>query len=131
MANDKIDNVVEKLDSVSDKVSDINTKLEVHISKFNMHIDQEQEQNEILKRNTDILHVNTASLKDHMERTDLLESYVKKLDQRIVPVELELLRSTAVSDWWKARVVFLAKLGGAIAAIGTLAGMAKWLLNAL
>lgn len=131
MANDKIDNVVEKLDSVSDKVSDINTKLEVHISKFNMHIDQEQEQNEILKRNTDILHVNTASLKDHMERTDLLESYVKKLDQRIAPVELELLRSTAVSDWWKARVVFLAKLGGAIAAIGTLAGMAKWLLNAL
>lgn len=131
MANDKIDNVVEKLDSVSDKVSDINTKLEVHISKFNMHIDQEQEQNEILKRNTDILHINTASLKDHMERTDLLESYVKRLDQRMAPVELELLRSTAVADWWKARVVFLAKLGGAIAAIGTLAGMIKWLLNAL
>lgn len=131
MANDKIDNVVEKLDSVSDRVSDINTKLEVHISKFNMHIDQEQERNEILKRNTDILDINTASLKDHMERTDLLESYVKRLDQRIAPVELELLRSTAVADWWKARVVFLAKLGGAIAAIGTLAGMAKWLLNAL
>ena len=131
MASEKLDNVVEKLDSLSDKVSDITTKLEVHISKFDIHLEQEQERNEILKRNTDILHVNTASLKDHMERTDLLESYVKKLDQRITPVELELLRNTAVSDWWKARVVFIAKLGGAIAAIGTLAGMAKWLLNAL
>ena len=128
MANDKMDNVVKKLDSVSDKVSDINTKLEVHISKFDIHLEQEQERIQVLKRNTEILNENTASLKDHMERTDLLETYVKKLDERIQPVELQLIRSQAVADWWKARVVFLAKLGGAIAALGTMVSMLKWLL---
>jgi DNA repair exonuclease SbcCD ATPase subunit len=130
MANEKLDSVMEKLDNVEEKVSDIRTKLEVHLSKFDAHIELEREQNQILNRNTEILQTNTASLQDHMARTDLLESYVKQLDQRIAPVEMELLRSNAVADWWKARVMFLAKLGGAIAAVSTMLGLLKWLLNA-
>lgn len=130
MANDKLDNVMEKLDNVEDKISDIRTKLEVHLSKFDMHVQLEQEQNEILRRNTDILQENTQSLRDHMERTDLLESYVQQLEKRVSPVEMDLLRSNAVADWWKSRVIFMAKLGGALAAVSTIFGLLKWLLNA-
>lgn len=130
MANDKLDNVMEKLDNVEDKISDIRTKLEVHLSKFDIHVELEKEQNDILKRNTDILQENTRSLREHMERTDLLETYVQQLEKRVSPVEMDLLRSNAVADWWKSRVVFMAKLGGAIAAVSTIFGLLKWLLNA-
>lgn len=128
---DKLDNLAHKLDSVADKVSDIGTKLEVHISKFETHIGHEDSQNADMRRNTEVLQANTESLRDHMQRTNLLESYVKKIDERFTPVELESLRKKAVADWWKGRVVFLAKLGGAIGAIGALAGIAKWLISSL
>lgn len=130
MANDKLDSVMEKLDNVEDKVSDIRTKLEVHLSKYDMHVQFAKEQNDILKQNTEILQENTQSLRDHMERTDLLETYVKQLEQRVSPVEMDLLRSNAVADWWKNRVIFMAKLGGAIAAASTILGLLKWLINA-
>ncbi len=131
MPDGKLDYIVEKLDNMSEKVSDMGTKLEVHIGKFESHVEQEAQHQEALRRNTEVLEENTESLKDHMQRTDLLEAYVKKIDERFTPVEMESLRQKAVADWWKGKVVFLAKLGGAIGALGAIAGIVKWLLASL
>lgn len=119
----------DKLDTIVEKVSNIGTKLEVHIANFEAHISHEEEQKEELKRNTSILQTNTSSLQEHMQRTDALESYVKKIDERFTPVELESLRKKAVADWWKTRVIFMAKLGGAIGAVGAMGGILKMWLN--
>ena len=132
MANDtKIDYIVHKIDSVSEKVADINSNLEVHIAKFEAHIEHGEEQKEEIKRNTDILHQNTASLHEHMRRTDLLESYVKKIEDRFAPVELESLRKKAVSEWIKVKLVIIAKIGGAAAALGSIGAAVKLLLSLL
>jgi len=121
----------DKLDTIVDKISDIGTKLEVYISKFDSHVEHEDELKQDLKTNTEILRVNTESLQDHMARTDTLEAFVKKIDERLNPVELESLRKAAVVEWWKSRVVFLAKVGGAIGAVGALGGILKFLLDSL
>ncbi len=118
-----------KLDTIVDKVSEIATKLEVHITKFESHVEHENEQNAELRQNTEVLRVNTESLQDHMARTDALENYVKKIDERFTPVELESIRRAAVSEWWKNKLVFVAKLGGAVGAIGALGGALKFLLD--
>jgi predicted ribosome quality control (RQC) complex YloA/Tae2 family protein len=131
MADSKLDNISDKLDSVVEKMFNMNTKLEVHIEKFESHAEQEERHQEALRRNTEVLQQNTESLKDHMQRTDLLESYVKKIDERFTPIELESLRQRAVTDWWKGKVMFLAKLGGAIGALGAIMGIVKWMANNL
>lgn len=131
MAESKLDYIADRLDGVADKVDNLNTTLAIHVAKFEEHVEREENDRVHLIRNTDVLHENTASLKDHIRRTDLLEEYVKKLDERFAPVELEALRRRAVTDWIKGKIVLLAKLGGAIGGIGALVGIAKFLIQSL
>lgn len=126
--SDKIDNLAEKLDSVTEKVSDIGTKLEVHLAKFEAHVDGERDRWQALDRNTEILQQNTESLKEHMQRTDLLETYVKKIDERFTPVEVAAQRKQAVHDWWKNSIIFVAKVGAAVTAVTATAKTLFWLL---
>lgn len=117
----------QKLDTLVAKVSDLGTKLEVHLANFQSHTAAEEEQKQDLKQNTRVLQENTSSLQEHMARTDALEHYVKKIDERFTPVELESLRKRAVSDWWKGKVWLGAKLGGALGAVGAITGILRWL----
>lgn len=126
---DKIDTLAKKLDNVTEKVSDIGTKLEVHIAKFDVHLDDEEAHRQAILRNTEVLQSNTDSLKEHMLRTDLLETYVKKIDERLTPVELTAQRKQAVVDWWKGSIVFVAKLGAAVTAITVIFKALSWLLK--
>src|SRR5574343_1294721 len=119
---DKFDTLSSKIDSVTEKISDMNSKLEVHIAKFDAHTEHEETYNVALQRHTEVLQDNTESLKDHMRRTDMLETYVKKIDERFTPVELESLRKKAVTEWWKSKIWFLAKLGGALGTLGAMLG---------
>jgi len=113
---DKIDDLTEKMDNVTEKVSGIDTKLEVHLAKFEAHVDGERDRWEALNHNTKILQENTESLKEHMQRTDLLENYVKKIDERFTPVEIAAQHKLAVANWWKNTLVLIAKIGGALTA---------------
>ena len=126
---DKKDTLAEKLDYVVEKVSDIGTKLEVHITKFNAHTDNEDKYRAAISRNTEILQTNTESLKEHMQRTDLLEVYVKKIDDRFTPVELTSQRKQAVVDWWKNTILIAAKLGAAITTITIIFKGLSWLIG--
>jgi hypothetical protein len=127
----KLDYIAERLDGVSEKVDTINTSLVAHIVKFEAHIEREEEDRQHLARNTEVLRENTASLQDHMRRTDALEVYVKKIDERFTPVELEAMRKRAVADFIKGQVVFLAKLGGALTAVGALVGIVRFIIHSL
>lgn len=123
---DKFDVLANKLDNVTDKLSDINSKLEVQIAKLDAHKEHEDEVDDALRQHTAVLQANTESLKDHMRRTDILETYVKKIDERFTPMEQETARKKAVAEWWKSRVVFVAKLGGAV---GVLSAVLKLLIS--
>jgi len=131
MADGKLDSIADKLDNIVEKVADMGTKLEVHISKFETHVEQEDEHKEALQRNTEVLQQNTESLKDHMERTDLLEAYVKKIDERFTPLELEAMRKKAVTEWRNDKLVLIAKIGGALSALGAIGAALKVLLQHL
>lgn len=132
MADDtKIDYITNRLDTVAEQVSEINTALQVHIAKFDAAVQGNEDDRKNIARNTDILQSNTANLAEHMKRTEILETYVKKIDERFTPVEMELLKKKAVGEWWKNRVMFLAKLGGALGALGALGAAAKMLIHYL
>src|ERR1700744_1773814 len=105
MADDKIDYIAQRLDTVAKKVSEMNDTLQVHVGKFDTHLENVAERQEELKRNTDILHKNTVSLENHIKRTDLLEQYVKSIDERFTPVEMGQLKDRAVSEWIKAKII--------------------------
>ena len=127
----KIDYIAHRLDDVAEKVNDTNTALVAHIAKTTAYLEMAAENREDVRRNTQTLQVNTASLQDHIKRTDLLENYVKKIDARFTPVELEAMRKVAVAEWWKNRVYFMAKLGAAVTALGTIWAVLRFLLKVI
>lgn len=133
MAKDtsKLDYIADRLDTVSEKVDTLNTTLATHVAKFEAHVEREEEDRVHIIRNTDVLHNNTLSLQDHMKRTEILEHYVKAIDDRFTPVELEAMRKKAVGEWTKSRIIFLGKLGGAVAAIGSIGAGIKFLIGYL
>lgn len=128
MADAKLDYITHKLDDVSDKVNDIDTKLQVHIAKFDAAVQDNADDRRNIERNTNILSENTANLAEHMKRTELLESYIKLLENRFTPVEIEATRAKAVEEWVKEKLVLVAKIGGAITALGAITAAVKVLL---
>lgn len=128
---EKLDGIAHKLDTVVEKLADVNTKVEVLASNFNSHVAHEEEQVKAMAENTKVLQANTNSLQEHMSRTNMLETYMKKMDERFSPLELESIRKKAVAEWWKTKVIILGKVGAAIGAVGAIAGIVKFLLSAL
>lgn len=127
MADDKY--LRDKLDALVEKAHDIDSSLKSHVATFEAHTKQDEKVFDELKRNTDILAVNTESLKSHMRRTDQLEEYVKRVESRLTPLEVEALRKEAVRQWWHDKVFLFAKLGGAGAALGAVGAALKILLH--
>lgn len=132
MADDtKFDYIVRRLDTVEEKVSDTNVTLGSHIARFEAHMEKLESQSDQIKRNTDILNRNTASLEHHIERTDLLQEYVTKMDQRFSVIELEAIQKKARRDGYIANLVLLGKLGGAVGALGAIAAALKLAIQVL
>lgn len=125
----KLDYITTRLDKVGEDVSDINTKLEVHMAKFDAVVEDVKLDRQQLQRNTEILGTNTNSLQEHMKRTDILEGYVRNIEGRFTPVELDMMRKKAVSEWIRAQMVLAAKIGGALTALGSAAAAAKLLIQ--
>jgi DNA-directed RNA polymerase sigma subunit (sigma70/sigma32) len=127
----KIDYIQERVDTVVDKVHEIGKNLEGHMATFQAHTAMDEGMYAELRRSNDILQENTNSLKDHMYRTDLLETYVRSLDSRFSPIEMEQLRKRAVSDWWFGKVKLTGKLGAALSAGGAIVIVAKHVVHYL
>jgi DNA-directed RNA polymerase sigma subunit (sigma70/sigma32) len=129
--SDKFDYIADRLDKVSEKVDSINTTLATHITEFEAHVEREEKDRVHLIRNTDILQENTVSLQDHMQRTAALERYVKAVDARLSPIELESIHKQAVKQWVKNSIFFIGKLGAALTAVGMLGAIGRYLINHL
>lgn len=111
---DRLGSIQEKIEEISKAVSKIDKDFTVHKSQFEAHLQQDEKMYEEFKRMTDILQENTESLKEHIRRTDLLETIVQKMDKRLEPIEIETIKSRAVKEWGKNLTVNIAKIAAAI-----------------
>lgn len=129
MADNKLDYIQERVDTVVDRVADLGKTVEGVRTTLDSHTAQEAEWKQDLSRIAATLDHNTDSLQEHMRRTDLLEEYVKSVDARFTPMEMEQMRKKAVKAWITRQVKFVAKLGALVSAGGALALAAKQLIE--
>lgn len=109
-----------KLDEVSDTIHKIDKEVALQKAAFDDHIKQDELMYQEFKRMNDILQSNTDSLKEHMHRTELLETLVAKIDTRLAPIELERIEQEAVRKYRNAK---LKKYGKILGVIATIAGI--------
>lgn len=130
--DDMLNKIDEKLDEVCDAVHNVDKEVALQKAAFDEHIRQDEKMYEEFKRMNDILQQNTDSLKEHMHRTELLEELVKKMDQRLEPIELERIEEQAINKWRNSKLKKYGKILGAIAtAVGLLAAAKPFLLKLL
>jgi DNA repair exonuclease SbcCD ATPase subunit len=130
--DDMLNKIDEKLDNVSDSIHKIDKEVALQKAAFDEHIKQDEKMYEEFKRMNDILQQNTDSLKEHMHRTDLLETMITKMDQRLSPIELERIEDEAVKKYRNSKLKKYGKVLGVIAtAIGILAAAKPLLLKLL
>jgi DNA repair exonuclease SbcCD ATPase subunit len=122
--DDMLNKIDEKIDNVSDSIHKIDKEVALQKAAFDEHIKQDEKMYEEFKRMNDILQQNTDSLKEHMHRTDLLETMITRMDQRLSPIELERIEDEAVKKYRNSKLKKYGKVLGAIAtAIGILAAV--------
>src|ERR1035437_5559232 len=115
--NNKLDYIQEKMDSMIESVCSIDKEVALHKAALESHAKQNDRMYEELKRMNDILQSNTESLKEHMHRSDLLESLMTKMDDRLSPIEVDFIQKAAVKNWVVVKIKFIAKLGTAAATL--------------
>lgn len=114
----KIDYIQDKLDSVAETCANIDKEVAVQKTAFDDHMKQDERMYDELSRMNDILQQNTNSLKEHMYQTSLLKDAVLKMDARLQPIEVEYIEKNAVKSWITSRAKLIAKIGGALSALG-------------
>lgn len=128
---DLLSKIVDKLDDLQKSTHNIDKEVALQkAAAEERHADIKGLQDET-KRNNEILAENTKSLQEHMARTDLLEAAVKKMDERLTPIEIERIQKEAVSKHRKEVIVKWAKIIGALATLGGMIAAAKPILLAL
>jgi hypothetical protein len=114
--SDQLDHIQERIDTVIDRVADANKSLESFKTAFELHVEKDDQMSSKLIGLHDTLIENTQNLR----RTDLLEEYVKAVDARFTPVEMERLRSRAVNAWISSKLGLVVKVGAALGAGATI-----------
>lgn len=119
MSNQRVlDHIVKSLDKAHEKLNRLDEiQQEISANKITLltHIGGESGivgEQKLIRQTLDR---NTASLEEHVRRTELLEKTVSNLDNRMVPIEREYLHKKAVE-------VFFSKMGKWIGAIFALVG---------
>lgn len=120
----KVDYIQDKVDEVANTVHKIDKEQAVQRAAFDEHLVQDERMYQEFKRNNDILQDNTASLREHMHRTDMLEELMLKMDARFTPVELKFTKEQAIGEYRAERkkkikglLVLTAKIIGTITAV--------------
>lgn len=131
MATDdkKLDYIQERIDTVVDRVHDISRSFEGLKTSFEYRQEQDERMESTLNQMNEALRRNTSSLQEHMRRTDLLEKYVRLVDNRLSPLENELSRKKAIQAWMSEKLKFIGKLGAAVSAGGAIGLGLKQLLH--
>jgi len=114
---DKLSYIQEKIDDVDSCVKNIDKELALQKAAFDDHLKQDERMYEEFKRMNDILQQNTDSLKEHMHRTELLESLVQKMDVRLSPLEIQNIEAQAIKAYRNSAIVKFAKIVGIVAGL--------------
>jgi thiaminase len=112
--DEMLNKIDSKLDDVGDALSKVDKEVALQKAAFDEHIKQDEKMYEEFKRMNDILQSNTDSLKEHMHRTELLESLVQKMDARLSPVEIRHIEEEAIKKHRHVTLVKWAKIIGAL-----------------
>lgn len=128
---DLLSKIVDKLDELQKSTHSIDKEVALQkAAAMERHMDIKAIQDE-QKKSNEILAENTKSLQEHMARTDLLEVAVKKIDERLTPIEIERIEKEAVAKHRREMIVKSAKIIGALTALGGFIAAAKPLILAL
>ena len=129
--NDKLDYIQDRIDIVVDRVAEVNELVASLHASFESHVEQDRLVPPQLEHISKQLASNTLCLQEHMRRTDLLEDFTKTIEVRFSPIEMDLLRKKAVSNWISMKLKLLAKIGAAVGAISAIGMAAKYVLAVL
>lgn len=129
---DKKDYLQEKLDTIAGAMSNIDKDVALQKAALLAHTEQDEKLCAELTRMNNILQDNTESLKEHVRRTNLLESVVKNIDDRLNPIEIEHIQKAAVHSWAMNKLKLLGKIGTAVGAVAAAwMYIAPWLTRLL
>lgn len=129
---DKKDYLQEKLDTIAGAMSNIDKDVALQKAALLAHTEQDEKLCAELTRMNNILQDNTESLKEHVRRTNLLESVVKNIDDRLNPIEIEHIQKAAVHNWAMNKLKLLGKIGTAVGAVAAAwMYIAPWLTRLL
>jgi DNA repair exonuclease SbcCD ATPase subunit len=112
-----------KLDEMSDVIHKVDKDVALHKAAFEDHTKADEKMYDELRRMNDILQTNTESLKEHMHRTELLEDLVKKMDQRLSPIEEERIQIEAIKKYKHEKLEKIIQWGKILGVILTLIGI--------
>jgi hypothetical protein len=116
-------NLENKIDEISETAHNIDKELALQKAAFIEHTRQDEFMHSELKRMNDILDVNTASLKEHMQQTMLLRDMVIKMDHRLSPMENKHMEEQVITKFQSERkkkitgiIVLVAKIATGLSA---------------
>ena len=115
--DDKLNHIRDKVDEVSETVYKIDKEVALQKAAFDAHMEQDEKMYSEFKRMNDILQENTLSLKEHMAQTMLLKDMCLKMDARLAPLEVQDIEQKAIKEYRKDRIMMMAKVLSALAAI--------------
>lgn len=102
MSETKIDYISEKVDGIAESVHHIDTRLALSQQALTDHMSHDEKNDaEILVQLKEMnLHMGEVKLDvaHHIARTDELQEFVKKIDERLSPLELDKIRAAAAAQ---------------------------------
>jgi len=129
---DMLNKISDKLDELQKSTHNIDKEVALQKASFENHLDHHDRMLEEYKRTNDILQANTDSLREHMHRTELLESLVADMQARITPLEKQKIQQDAVQDHKLSTLKKWGKIGAGIATgLGVLMAIKPWLIKIL
>lgn len=114
---DQVNSISESVHSIDKEIALTQQTLKAHTNHDEMLDKQIVEQLGLINEG---LRKNTESLNEHMYRTDLLETIVKKMDTRLSPLEVKHIQTEAVDTWRHNALMKTIKIIGAIGVIITI-----------
>lgn len=123
-----IEDLQEKMDEIADQLHKIDKDTALHSLTLMEHLKMHERTYEEFKRSIDVLEANTNSLKEHMHRTELLETFVHKMNDRLMPIEVAQIEAAAIKKHKHETMVRWGKIIGSILGLIGIAAALKPLI---
>jgi methyl-accepting chemotaxis protein len=117
----KLNDIQEQVSSISESVHNIDKEVALTQQTLKNHTAHDEILDQQIVKQlgliNEVLQKNTASLDEHIRRTDLLETMVQKMDNRLSPLEVQHIQQEAIITWRHDTLMKAIKIVGAIGSI--------------